>query len=105
MDVVFGAVLFPAAVAMTVWSVQVTRTAEPDRRIPQVRPTLRRPTSATLLQGVGIALSLLSAFMLLDALGAFAALAPALTATAWMVAAAAHNREVDRTSRHTGPTP
>ncbi|MBO0595827.1 hypothetical protein I2487_09230 [Nesterenkonia sp. E16_10] len=104
MDVVFGALLFFAAVAALVWSVKVTRTAEPDRPIPQVRPTLRRPASATLLQVIGVGLSLASALLLQEALGAFSALAPALAATAWMLAVAAHNRQAEGQSPHAGLT-
>jgi hypothetical protein len=96
MDLLLGALLFLGGAAVTLWSVHVAKAATPDRPISHWRPTLRRPTLATLLQVVGIALSLASAFLVLDALGPFAALAPALVGTAWMVAVVAHNRQVEQ---------
>lgn len=98
MDLLLGALLFLAGAAVTLWSVRVTTATAPDRRIPHVRPTLRRPTVATILQVAGSALSLASGFLLLDTLGPFAALAPALVATAWMIAVAVHNRQVEQLS-------
>lgn len=100
MDFILGTLLFFTAVTMVVLSVQVTRAAAPDRRIPPFRATLRRPLKATILQGLAVALSVLSGLLVIDVLGVFAALVPLLVGAAWLVAVELHNRQVEHGYRH-----